>query len=339
MVLIQRHLLGLSELDNPYKVIAADINNSESITASDLLQLRKLILGIYSELPNNDSWRFVDAAIEFADINDPFPFAGDVSIEAVAEDYMNANFIAVKIGDVNSSASYGFQDLENITTRSSVSLVVEDQYLSVGRHAIAVKLNDIVDVYGLQFCIDYNENLVADINLESEVLNVTESNYTKTNNKLFTSIHNAISETIIDDILAVIIDVKMAGYLSEMISLSDNGMINEIYSESNATLMSSSLNLEVLNRSTEANTFELLQNVPNPFTTTTEIGFVLPTYQSVTLTIYDVTGKSLIQKTGAFHKGFNTISLDVSEINASGVLYYQLDTEGHSASKKMIIIK
>jgi hypothetical protein len=52
-----------------------------------------------------------------------------------------------------------------------------------------------------------------------------------------------------------------------------------------------------------------------------------------------MTGKSLIKKSGVYQKGYNTITLDVSEINTSGVLYYQLDTEGHSASKKMIVIK
>lgn len=339
LVLIQRHLLGLAELDNPYKVIAADINNSESLTASDLLQLRKLILGIYSELPNNDSWRFVDAAIEFADINDPFPFDSNVSMETVAEDYMDANFVAVKIGDVNNSASYGFHNSENASSRTSTSLVVEDQYLIIGRQAVTVALNDVADVFGLQLCIDYNENLVSDINLVSDVLNVTESNYTKATNKLFASIHNAASVTITDDIMTVIIDVKKAGYLSEMISLSDNGIKNEIYSEANANVKSTDLYLEILNRSAEANSFELLQNVPNPFTTTTEIGFVLPANQEVSLTVYDVTGKSLIQKKGVYQKGYNTITLDVSEINASGVLYYQVDTEGHSASRKMIVIR
>ncbi|MFT6782647.1 MAG: hypothetical protein ACJA1A_002583 [Saprospiraceae bacterium] len=339
LVLIQRHLLGLAELDNPYKVIAADINNSESITASDLLQLRKLILGIYSELPNNDSWRFVDAAIEFSDINDPFPFDGNVSMEAVAEDYMDANFVAVKIGDVNNSASYGFQNSEIASSRTSTSLIVEDQYLNIGRQDVTLALSDIADVYGMQLSIDYNENLVSDINLASDVLNVTEANYNKATNKLFASIHNATSETITDDIMTLIIDVKKAGYLSEMISLSDKGIRNEIYTAANANVKSTGLTLAIENRSTEANTFELLQNVPNPFTTTTDIGFVLPTKQEVSLTVYDVTGKTLIQKIGTYQKGYNTITLDVSEINASGVLYYQLDTEGHSAGKKMIIIK
>ena len=52
-----------------------------------------------------------------------------------------------------------------------------------------------------------------------------------------------------------------------------------------------------------------------------------------------MTGKVLMNRVGVYQKGYNNITLDVSEINATGVLYYQLDTEGHSANKKMIIIK
>jgi hypothetical protein len=254
LVLIQRHLLGLAELDNPYKVIAADINNSESITASDLLQLRKLILGIYSELPNNDSWRFVDAAIEFADENDPFPFAGNVSMENVSEDYMDADFVAVKIGDVNNSASYGnLQSTESISTRSSNTLTVEDQYLSTGRQAISLILADISDVFGMQLNLEYNENLVSDINLASDALNVTEANYTKSSNRLFASIHNATSEVITDEIITIIMDIKKPGYLSEMISLSESGLKNELYINANAQVSAAQFNLEILNRSTKAN--------------------------------------------------------------------------------------
>jgi len=67
LVLIQQHVLGISALDSPFKIIAADINSDERVTAIDLVELRKLILGVYTELPQNDSWRFVDATQTFAD--------------------------------------------------------------------------------------------------------------------------------------------------------------------------------------------------------------------------------------------------------------------------------
>ena len=45
LVLIQRHIIGLESLDSPYKLIAADVNNDRRVTALDLVNLRRLILG------------------------------------------------------------------------------------------------------------------------------------------------------------------------------------------------------------------------------------------------------------------------------------------------------
>ena len=72
IVLIQRHLLGKQDLDSPYKLIAADANNSESVSAADIAELRKLILGVFSELPKNSSWRFIDAQYSFGEPTDPW---------------------------------------------------------------------------------------------------------------------------------------------------------------------------------------------------------------------------------------------------------------------------
>jgi hypothetical protein len=84
--------------------------------------------------------------------------------------------------------------------------------------------------------------------------------------------------------------------------------------------------------------FELYQNTPNPFATATVIGFYLPEATSATLTISDVQGKTVKVITGEFAKGYNQINLKRSELNLSGVLYYRLDTNANSATKKMILV-
>ena len=74
LVRIQKHLLGKELFDSPYQYIAADANNNEQVSAIDMIEIRKLILGIYLEYPNNDSWRFVDKQYQFADPQSPWPF-------------------------------------------------------------------------------------------------------------------------------------------------------------------------------------------------------------------------------------------------------------------------
>lgn len=105
LVLISRHILGLQALDSPYKIIAADANRSNSLTTSDIIELRKLILGIYAKLPNNTSWRFVNAGFVFPAPSNPFQAAfseGRSWGEIIASS--TADFYGLKIGDVNCSA-------------------------------------------------------------------------------------------------------------------------------------------------------------------------------------------------------------------------------------------
>jgi len=45
IVKIQRHILQLEELETPYQLIAADATNDGRVKASDLLEIRKLVLG------------------------------------------------------------------------------------------------------------------------------------------------------------------------------------------------------------------------------------------------------------------------------------------------------
>ena len=60
LVAIQKHLLGITPFTEFDKFVAADINLSETVSAIDIVELRKLILGIYVDFPNNESWRFID---------------------------------------------------------------------------------------------------------------------------------------------------------------------------------------------------------------------------------------------------------------------------------------
>ncbi|MEZ4907311.1 MAG: hypothetical protein R2771_06660 [Saprospiraceae bacterium] len=57
LVMIQKHILGLKKLTDPYELLAANANLDTKVSASDILPLRKLILGQGSEL--DKSWIFV----------------------------------------------------------------------------------------------------------------------------------------------------------------------------------------------------------------------------------------------------------------------------------------
>ena len=103
VIIMQKHIVGTGPLTDPYLLIAADINRSGDITTLDLIQLRKMVLGVDSEFSNNTSWRFVDADYIFPQepLSVPFPEVRNINnLEGEEE----VNFVAIKIGDLNGSA-------------------------------------------------------------------------------------------------------------------------------------------------------------------------------------------------------------------------------------------
>jgi hypothetical protein len=109
---LSKHILGIEPLNSPYKMIAADANKSNTITTFDIVELRKLILGIYQKLPNVDSWRFVQKDHPFHLPNNPF---ADTELTSGSLEYYikdpnfnnsptaQADFVGIKVGDVNNS--------------------------------------------------------------------------------------------------------------------------------------------------------------------------------------------------------------------------------------------
>ena len=87
-----------------------------------------------------------------------------------------------------------------------------------------------------------------------------------------------------------------------------------------------------------SSSFQLLQNNPNPFATTTNIGFVLPSAGEATLSILDVTGKVIKVYTNDYAKGYNQIQVSRKELPASGVLYYKLESQDYTATRKMVLV-
>lgn len=109
MVLIARHLDGTEPLNTPYKIIAADVDNSGSVDAQDTSIVRSLILGIITEFPISN-FHFVLVDYVFPDPLDPFnpPFPVSYSISNLQSDVENVDFIGVKKGDVNNTSVGSF---------------------------------------------------------------------------------------------------------------------------------------------------------------------------------------------------------------------------------------
>ncbi len=87
-----------------------------------------------------------------------------------------------------------------------------------------------------------------------------------------------------------------------------------------------------------ASEVELYQNIPNPFSTETIISFVLPTGTEARMSIFDVTGKTLKVIEGYYEKGYHEVKLQKSDVGTRSIVYYRLDTQDFTATRKMVVI-
>lgn len=102
--LVQAHVLEITSLTSPYKIIAADVNNSTSVTIGDVILMRAVDDGSMINFPDVPSWRFVRSDFNFTNINHPFPFPENITYYNLSESFNNQSFIGIKMGDVNESA-------------------------------------------------------------------------------------------------------------------------------------------------------------------------------------------------------------------------------------------
>ena len=327
LVLIQRHVLALNRLTDPYNIIAADVNSDEKVTASDLVELRKLILGIYTELPKSGSWRFIDKTQSFADVNNPWPIRERVYINDLSHVMTNQDFVGVKVGDVNGSAT---GNIANATadSRSTVLLTSDDEVLTANT-LVPVTLSANTDmVYGLQFTLTLNNADLADVYVGGNRLD--DSQIAKMSDNMYTISWNDVQAVNGKDLITLNVVSKANANASSVISVSSAVTSAEIYSGAELNTGKLSLRFE------GDDTFAVFQNEPNPFTDKTTISFNLPEAGNAMLKVFDVTGKVIYTNKGSFGKGMNSFVISKADLPSTGVMIYQIESGANVDTKKMI---
>jgi hypothetical protein len=86
--------------------------------------------------------------------------------------------------------------------------------------------------------------------------------------------------------------------------------------------------------------FVLMQNYPNPFNPTTEIRFSVERNGWTTLAVYNILGQKVATLFDEFAEAerYYSVKLDGSNL-ASGVYFYQLQSEGQGLVKRMLMLK
>jgi hypothetical protein len=340
LVIIQKHILGLKNLKTPYSFVASDINNDKKITASDILQLRKMILGINEKFEGNNSWRFIPKNFTFENLLNPID--GTIKESLVftnLENNLTADFIAVKIGDV--SGDVYVNKLDNMKKRNSenIELIIDNKTFNSGENIeIPVYSADFNEVLGMQGTFKFDSEKLEFAGIESSGINISETNIStlKANAGLLPMSWSSVNTNAIDENTPLFIlkfNTLKSGNTQDVIGISSDVTKAEAYN-SEYDVMNIKLNFRNDNIG-----FDLLQNNPNPFSYDTEIAFNTDKPDNFTMNIYDVNGKLVVTKTGIAEKGFNRISISKSELKNSGIMYYTVRTSDYYATRKMVVLK
>jgi uncharacterized repeat protein (TIGR01451 family) len=337
LVMIQRHILGLSPLNSGYKVIAADATNDGRITAADLTEIRKLILGVTNEYTNNTSWRF-PVKEQQMNASNPFPYAERIVVGAT-QISTGHDFVAVKIGDVNGNASTnGVQD--NIESRTKATLGMEIESRRVEKNEIVtvpVKASHDIGLYGYQTTIELSG--MEYVSIDGGVLELNGNNVglLETNRITMSYAGKEKQEVKAGDVLFTLtLKAKESGTVEKSLSLSSSVTRSESYLGEDMQV--GNVELGVRSREDESDII-LMQNEPNPWKGETTVSWYMPKAAKAKLIVYDATGKIVDEREVNGVQGRNAERYTKAHIPSPGVYFYKLESGTFTQMKKMIIVE
>ncbi len=340
LVLMQRHILGLAELNDPFKAIGADVNNDGKIRSSDLVELRKLILGVTDRFEHNTSWKFLDKSQTFADANSPWPIEEVMNITSIDADKADVSFVGQKIGDVNGDALSGLTEGQSDSRSKNVlNLWIDDATVAVQEFgSIDVIAPNNESLFGMQFTLSAPSLVIKSI--KSELFELTEENYSfdrDGNIRVSVSAANPIKVKKGEAVFSIEYVSVKGGQLSDLIDISSQSIQAEAY---NNAFEVADIQLAFRTQAPPAiHEFRVMQNEPNPFSDKSMVSFELPKTTVVDIEIFDVTGKVVYTQSSVYEKGLNRFEMHKGLFPQGGVYYCKIATQEASSTIKMIYLK
>ena len=351
LVLIQKHILGAEPLNSPYKMIAADVDGNNAVTAIDLLELRKLILGIYEKLPNIESWKFVPKSYTFTDPASPWGYPVEESIQDLQSD-MVKDFVGIKMGDVNNTTiPHSLLGTEVRSNSNDLIFEVDEQKVKAGQIiTVAFKSPNFRGISGwqgtlslgsLKYLAPHSGRVHGELNLSSGNIG---SRWLEQGKLTFSWNETQANASVTKDIAAdkTLFELELvatqSGYLSDMLRIGSQHTVAESY-QGRGELGTLSLQFKDQETKRVMSKSFMDQNYPNPFDHKTMISITLVQKAPGTLTIFDAAGRLIYKVEKEWNKGYNEIAVDRNILGSHGIFYYKFQSGTFNDTKKMLLIE
>jgi len=326
LLLIQKHILNSKKIENPYELIAADVNKSGNISMLDMLALRKIILGIDKEFKENKSWRFVDANFTFKMDASPYLFPEIVNINDL-NGSAEANFIGVKTGDINGNAIANGSGLGGTREQQAYVLQVENKALWAGEiYPLLIYADPVLSAEGMQFTLQYDpkklhfESALADSTLLS-MMGIFEKEGMLTLSWTKTMEAGAM-------LLSLPFRAIERGEIADMLVIGDRITRAEAYIEERTL----PVNISFIEKA--GNSLRVLDPYPNPFVDRVNIPYYLPANARVKLQLFDYSGRLVRTQELEGNAGWNKVEVDNLPIGSAW--NYELITSDWKIAGRLI---
>lgn len=330
IILIQKHILGIQPFDNQFDMVAADVNRTGTINGSDIIHIRKLILGHYEHFPKTESWFFMNPNYKFLN---PYTSSADAGyvIDAANSSKLDLQLLAIKMGDVN--ASYKADFSEDSDTRNE-RLFNMSWSADPRTNELVIYADQAMSCTGFQWAFSWKNAQLQDI--QSDVFELSEEHYISSEEQIKMSYHLMESLDIAAGTVLFRLKFEDLSSLNNSFTLDRNIIRPEAYT---AALEIRNPMLRKASEAANVSSFELLQNVPNPFKTTTVIPLDVLKTGTYSLYVHDANGVLVHQSTKVLATGRQVFDLDSMVDAPNGVYYYTIVGADEKQTKKFIKIR
>ncbi|MEZ4961255.1 MAG: hypothetical protein R2830_15620 [Saprospiraceae bacterium] len=338
IVLLNKHILGVQPLNSPYKIIAADVNNSKTVTTFDAVLIRQLILNIIQSFPNNTSWRFVPAGYVFPNPGNPFdpPFPETMTASSSGNP-ANLNFTGIKTGDLNGSVVPNFSSGpvdRNLAGPYPFSL--HDITYKTGEIFTLPFYADKIPVLGWQFALAFEPDQAEFLQLVPGFVPKENFNLQEVGKGGLRTSWNSLTPFLPGDepAFSLVFKARTDGRVSDWLHLDEEALPDEAYSE-NLRFMNVQLLFQAKKPGRE---YTLLYPArPNPFDETTALPFYLPEKGLVTFTFSDVSGKVVLTKKAIYEKGVQSLVINAGDLPGPSLYIYSMETSWGNGQGKIVL--
>ncbi len=338
---IQRHILGLAPFDQALKYVAADVNSNNRVTSSDIVEIRKLILGKIDRFAKSPSWKFVLSDFKFSDLNDPLSeeYPQSLSIPAINKNYY-VDFTGVKMGDVDDSniANQLINTTESRNANPVLLVARNETLLKDQEYDIELNMSQFKELNGMQFSlqVDPTKAVLMDIDQDQDNRLTDDMYYLLPDKNRLRLTYNKNRPDEHEWKIKVKVKAIRNCMVSDIFEISNDFLSSEAYFKSGEK---ADVKLDFVDQYSEQSGLSLYQNIPNPFKESTMIPFQTAEDLEITVRIINMNGKVLFENTKMYSKGYHEFEINKSNLDNSGIYYYQLKTNTNSLYRRMIFIK